>query len=226
MGKKIAVIATSASELAGQPTGCWAEEIMAPILALQAAGHEVSVLSVAGGKVPLDEGSLNAPFRTEEVDTFLAGDSTKGLLDDTTAVDKVSPEGFDAVYVPGGHGVAADMPECVAVQKFVANLYDGGKIVSSVCHGPAAFANLKLANGDFLVKGKKVTGFSNAEEEAVGKTAAMPFLLEDKLKELGGEYSKAEADWASHAVSDQRLITGQNPGSTKAVAALLIEALK
>lgn len=226
MTKKIAVLATSASEMAGAPTGCWAEEIMAPILAFKEAGYEVSVLSVAGGKIPLDEGSMNAPFRTEEVEKFLAEDATKGLLQDSTAVDKVEAEGFDAVYIPGGHGVCVDMPDSKAVQKFVAAVYDKGSVVGSVCHGPCAFANLMLSSGEPLVKGKKVTGFSNSEEAAVGKTELVPFLLEDKLKELGGEYSKAESDWASHAVVDERLVTGQNPGSSKAVATLMLEALK
>lgn len=225
MGKKVAVLATSASELNGAPTGCWAEEIMAPILMFKVAGHEVTVLSVAGGKIPLDEASMGAPFRTEEVDKFLADDSTKDLLENSIAVDKVTAEDFDAVFVPGGHGVVVDMPDSEPVQKFISTIYDKGSIVGSVCHGPCALTNVTLANGDPLVKDKKVTGFSNTEEEAVGKTADVPFLLEDKLKEKGGKYSKAEADWASYAVSDERLFTGQNPGSSKAVAALMVDAL-
>eukprot|EP00892_Ulva_mutabilis_P008518 jgi/Ulvmu1/6038/UM027_0014.1 len=224
MGKDIAIISTSASELGGGPTGCWAEEIMAPIRMFKAAGHNVSVYSIKGGKIPIDEMSLGDQFRTEDVDKFLSDDSSKSILDTTEAIDALpSPDTLDAVYLPGGHGACADFPENDKLQKFLSAMYEHGKVVSSVCHGPAAFANVKTAAGVSIVKGKKVTGFSNSEEEAVGKTGAVPFLLEDKLKELGGDYRKADADWAEYAVADGNLITGQNPTSSKAVAKLVID---
>eukprot|EP00892_Ulva_mutabilis_P009794 jgi/Ulvmu1/7187/UM034_0096.1 len=226
MSKRIAVVATSASELAGEPTGCWAEEIMAPILAFKSAGFDVSVYSVAGGQIPIDEASLNAPFRTEEVDTFLQDDTNKEMIENSQPISSIAgPDEFDAVYIPGGHGACVDLPIDEGLQQFLAAMFEAGKVVSSVCHGPAAFANVKLASGEYMVSGKKVTGFSNSEEAAVGKTEAVPFSLEDKLVEIGGEFSKAEEDWAEYVVGDGNLVTGQNPSSSKAVAQLVVDTL-
>lgn len=199
---------------------------MAPILAFKSSGYEVSVFSPAGGKIPIDEASLNPPFRTEEVDKFLEDEALKNMLDNSEPVSAISgTDAFDAVFIPGGHGAVVDLPGDVGVQQFVAGMFDAGKVVSSVCHGPGAFAEVKLASGEYMLKGKKVTGFSNTEEAAVGKTEVVPFSLEDKLQELGAEYSKAPEDWAEYAVADGNLVTGQNPSSSKAVAQLVIDTL-
>lgn len=228
MAKKVLIVATSNDKLGdtGKPTGCWAEEIIAPILMFKDKGYDVTVASTQGGKIPIDAGSMSDQFRTPEVDKFYQDESLSKILDDSVALPTIQPTGpaYDALYIPGGHGTCWDMPQNAHLQGLVAAHYAQGKVISSVCHGPVGLVNVKLPDGSYLCAGKQVTGFSNSEEQGVGLTEAVPFLLEDRLKEVGGKYTKGD-DWSPYAVADSRLVTGQNPQSSKKVAELVIEAL-
>lgn len=224
---KVAIICTSHGKLGDtdQKTGLWLEELAAPYNHFTASGFEVAIYSMKGGQIPVDPGSLQAPFKTPDCDAFLGNEVAVKAMNESIPLSLFSPAECDGIYMPGGHGVCYDMPFDETLAKFLGQTFDSGKVVSSVCHGPAAFATTKLANGESIVKGKKVTGFTNSEEEAVGKTSVVPFLLEDKLKELGGEYSKAD-DWNPYVVVDGKLVTGQNPGSSKGVAEAVVSLLK
>eukprot|EP00199_Chlamydomonas_sp_CCMP681_P005858 CAMPEP_0119102958 /NCGR_PEP_ID=MMETSP1180-20130426/1540_1 /TAXON_ID=3052 ORGANISM="Chlamydomonas cf sp, Strain CCMP681" /NCGR_SAMPLE_ID=MMETSP1180 /ASSEMBLY_ACC=CAM_ASM_000741 /LENGTH=230 /DNA_ID=CAMNT_0007087351 /DNA_START=98 /DNA_END=790 /DNA_ORIENTATION=- len=228
MTKQVLIICTSASKLGDskKETGCWMEEVAAPYFKFIDAGFTVTVASIAGGEVPFDPSSLEAPFLTKEAERFMLDDKCMALVLASKALSSVDASTFDAVFLPGGHGTCFDFPQSELLSKTLTTMFDAGKVVSSVCHGPTAFANVKSAKtGEPIVKGKKVTGFSNEEESQVGKSDDVPFLLEDKLKELGGVYEKGPSAWAPHAVRDGNLITGQNPGSSAAVGDLVVAAL-
>lgn len=224
-GKRILIVATSHDKLGntGKPTGSWAEEIAAPYYTFKDAGAHVVVASLKGGKIPIDEASFGEDFVTDHVKRYLADEELKHYIDDSISIKDV-PGSFDALYVPGGHGIVYDGPNDETFKALGEKFWAEGKIVSSVCHGPAGLVNFHTPDGTSIFKGRKCCGFTNAEEEAVGKTAFVPFLLEDKLKELGGLYEKGP-NWESKAVTDGQLITGQNPGSSAAVAELVLKAL-
>lgn len=149
----------------------------------------------------------------------------KALWTNTAPLSSVSASDFDAVFVPGGHGPMFDLAIDASSQKLIADFAAQGKVVSAVCHGPAAFVNVKLPGGKHLLAGKKVTGFSNVEEEQVGLTKAVPFSLEDELKKAAGGYEIADEPWAVKVVVDGKLITGQNPASSKAVGEAILKAI-
>jgi putative intracellular protease/amidase len=224
-GKRILIVATSHDKLGetGQPTGCWAEELAAPYYIFKDAGAHVDVASIKGGKIPIDEASLGEGFVTDHVKRYLGDEELKQYVENSLSVKDV-PGSYDALYVPGGHGIMFDGPVDEAFIALGEKFWAEGKIVSSVCHGPAGLVAMKAPDGTSIIKGKKVCGFSNAEEEAVGKTDNVPFLLEDKLKELGGHY-EVGPNWHPKAVADGQLITGQNPGSSVAVAELVLKAI-
>ena len=162
--------------------------------------------------------SANAPAKRRVAETAVAA------LKSSQAVSDVSASDFDAVFVPGGLGVMYDMPDNASVGKVLSDAWAQGKIVSAVCHGPGALLAAKDAAHEPLVRGKRVTGFTNTEEDVTGNTPLVPYLLEDKLKELGGQFERAD-DWQPYAVQDGRLITGQNPQSSKRVAELVEQSL-
>jgi putative intracellular protease/amidase len=224
-GKRILIVATSHDKLgdSNQHTGCWAEELAAPYYIFKDAGADVDVVSIKGGKIPMDEASLAENFVTDHVRRYLGDEELKQYVNNSLSV-KDAPGNYDAIYFPGGHGIVFDGPadkNVIAVgQKFWAE----GKIVSAVCHGPGALLGMKAPDGTPIVKGRKVTGFSNAEEEAVGRVDMVPYLLEDKLKELGGHY-EAGPLWQPKAIADGKLITGQNPASSVPIAELVLKAL-
>jgi putative intracellular protease/amidase len=224
-GKRILIVATSHDKLGNtnEPTGCWAEELAAPYYIFKDAGAHVDVVSIKGGKIPIDEASLGEGFVTDHVKRFLGDEELKQYVENSLSVKDV-PGNYDALFIPGGHGIVFDGPVDKNLTALGEKFWAEGKIVSSVCHGPAALVSMKAPDGTPIVKGKKVTGFSNAEEAAVGKTDKVPFLLEDKLKELGGLY-EAGPNWHPKAVADGQLITGQNPASSAPVAELVLKAL-
>eukprot|EP00246_Nothoceros_aenigmaticus_P006205 TRINITY_DN18998_c0_g1_i1.p1 TRINITY_DN18998_c0_g1~~TRINITY_DN18998_c0_g1_i1.p1 ORF type:complete len:227 (+),score=43.90 TRINITY_DN18998_c0_g1_i1:130-810(+) len=222
--KRILILATSHDKLTtGEPTGLWAEELVVPYYTFKDAGAEVVIASVKGGKIPIDAGSLSEGAITEHVKKFLGNASSKALLEDTPSVHDIKGS-FDAVFIPGGHGpmfdVASDKDTISLLEKFWAE----GKVIGAVCHGPGGIVNVKTPGGEHIVKGKKVTGFTNSEEESVGKTKKVPFLLETTLIELGGHFERSP-DWQPHAVADGKLVTGQNPASSSKVAHLILEAV-
>ncbi|NEU10140.1 type 1 glutamine amidotransferase domain-containing protein [Flavihumibacter sp. R14] len=223
---KILIVLTSHSELGntGHKTGFWIEEFAAPYYVLSDAGAQISIASPKGGQPPIDPKSAEPENQTEATKRFNADPDLQKRLANTEKLSAVSPEDFDAVFYPGGHGPLWDLTNDPDSIRLIETLWNAGKPVAAVCHAPAVLLNVRDSNGDALVKGKQVTGFTNSEEEAVQLTKVVPFLLEDELKTRGGIFSKKE-DWASYSVKDGQLITGQNPASSEAVAKELLKIL-
>lgn len=224
---KILIVLTSHSELGntGNKTGFWIEEFAAPYYALKEAGADITIASPKGGQPPIDPKSDEPSSQTPATIRFKADTALQKILANTQKLSDISADDFDAVFYPGGHGPMWDLTNDAASIKLIEAFWKSKKPVASVCHAPSVLLNVKDENGDFLVKGKRVTGFTNTEEAAVKLTDIVPFLLEDELKKKGGLYSK-KADWASYVVKDGLLITGQNPASSEAVAHELLELLK
>ena len=223
---KVLMVLTSHDRLGntGKKTGFWLEEFAAPYYILKDAGLDVTLASPRGGQPPLDPKSEDSTSETEAMRRFKGDQAAQEALAHTVKLSDVSPDDYDAVFYPGGHGPLWDLAEDRHSIGLIEAMYAGGKPVAAVCHGPAAFRSARAPDGSPLVRGKSVTGFSDTEESAAGLTEVVPFLVEDMLKENGGEYSKAP-DWQSHAVMDRNLITGQNPASSEATAKALLAQL-
>lgn len=223
---KVLMVLTSHDRLGdtGRRTGFWLEEFAAPYYVLRDAGLDITLASPTGGQPPVDPKSDEPGSQTPAMKRFRSDPDAQRALANTVKLSSVSAEDYDAVFYPGGHGPLWDLAEDRDSLALVERLYAAGKPVAAVCHGPAVLRRAKGADGGPLVRGKKLTGFSNTEEAAVGLTDVVPFLVEDALKANGGRYSRAE-DWTSHAVVDGNLITGQNPASSEATAKALLEAL-
>jgi putative intracellular protease/amidase len=223
---KVLIVLTSHDQLGdtGKKTGFWLEEFASPYYHLKDAGVQVTLASPRGGQPPLDPKSREPDFQTNDTRRFDGDQAAQNELANTAKLAEMKVEDFDAVFYPGGHGPLWDLhndnDSIVLIEGFIS----AGKPVASVCHAPAVLLNAKDQNGDPLVKGKQVTGFSNSEEAAVELTDVVPYLVEDQLIALGGVYQKVE-DWNSLAVVDGLIITGQNPGSSAAVAEALVKAL-
>lgn len=224
--KKVLFVLTSHSELGntGEKTGFWIEEFAAPYYLLKDKGVEITIASPKGGQPPIDPKSETEDSQTPATIRFNKDQETQKILANTVKLETVDQAGYDAVFYPGGHGPLWDLAEDKNSIALIESFYKNNKPVAAVCHAPAVFKNTKLADGTPLVKGKKVTGFTNSEEAAVQLTDVVPFLVEDMLKRNGGEYSKDD-DWASYAVEDGLLITGQNPASSELVAEKLWDKL-
>ena len=219
---KVLMVLTSHERLGdtGKKTGFWLEEFANPYYILKDAGVDVTLASPKGGQPPLDPKSDDPASETEATRRFKADREAQKALADTMKLANVSADDYDAIFYPGGHGPLWDLSEDRDSVKLIESIYAAGKPVGAVCHGPAAFRKAKAPDGSPLVRGKSVTGFSDTEEAAVGLTDIVPFLVEDMLKENGGDYSKA-ADWQPYAVTDGNLITGQNPASSAVTAQAL-----
>ncbi|XYD06946.1 type 1 glutamine amidotransferase domain-containing protein [Methylobacterium sp. NMS12] len=223
---KILMVLTSHDKLGntGRKTGFWLEELAAPYYVFKDAGAEVVLASPKGGKPPLDPKSNEPDFQTNLTRRFEADTEANAALADTVQLDSVTQDDFDAVFYPGGHGPLWDLAEDAASIKLIETTLAAGKPVTLVCHAPGVLRHVKTADGKPLVEGKDVTGFTNSEEEAVGLTAVVPFLVEDELKRNGGRFSKL-GDWQPYVVADGLLITGQNPASSGPAAERLLEQL-
>jgi putative intracellular protease/amidase len=223
---KVLIVLTSHAQLGntGEKTGFWLEELASPFYRFKDAGASITLVSPLGGQPPLDPKSHQADFQTDDTRRFDTDSAAQNELANTRKLNQVTVEDFDAVFFPGGHGPLWDLYNNKDSITLVENFISAGKPVATVCHAAAALLQAKNQNGEALVKGKKVTGFSNTEEAAVGLTDVVPYLLEDELIKLGGLYQKAE-DWNSLAIVDGLIITGQNPASSSAVAEALIEKL-
>jgi putative intracellular protease/amidase len=224
---KILIVLTSHSQLGetDEKTGFWIDEFATPYYVLVDAGATITIASPAGGQPPVDPKS-----EAEDAQSL----ATQRFYTDFDAIDKVAnshrlsdvkASDFDAVFYPGGHGPLWDLATDKTSIQLIEDFYNTQKPIAFVCHAPAALVNVKTENGQPLVKGKTVTGFSDTEEEAVGLTKVVPFLLEQELKKLGAHYTKGK-NWGSFAQQDGLLITGQNPGSSEAVAELLLKTLQ
>ncbi|MCF7958880.1 MAG: type 1 glutamine amidotransferase domain-containing protein [Phycisphaerae bacterium] len=224
---KVLIVLTSHDELGdtGKKTGFWLEEFAGPYYYLKDAGVQVTLASPRGGQPPLDPKSKEPDFQTDDTRRFNDDQVAQNELANTAKLVKMNVDDFDAVFYPGGHGPLWDLHKDSVSIALIEGFIAAGKPVATVCHSPAVLLKARDQNGDPLVKGKKVTGFSNSEETAVGLSDVVPFLLEDQLIAMGGVYEKVE-DWNSLAIVDGLIITGQNPGSSVAVAEALIKALK
>jgi putative intracellular protease/amidase len=223
---KILMVLTSHDQLGntGKKTGFWLEEFAAPYYLLKDAGAAITLASPKGGQPPLDPKSDLPENHTEFTKRFRADTAAQTALANTKKLTDVSAHDFDAVFYPGGHGPMWDMPDNPTSIALLEAFVKADKPIGAVCHAPVALVNVRGKNGDYLVKGKRVTGFTNSEEEAVGLTNVVPFLLEDRLKERGGIHSQA-ANWAPYVQVDGKLVTGQNPASSRPGAEALLKLL-
>lgn len=224
---KILMVLTSHDALGdtGKKTGFWLEEFAAPYYVLKDAGADITLASPKGGQPPLDPKSDEPDAQTDATRRFKDDEAAQAALASTHPLSDVSAADFDAVFYPGGHGPLWDLAEDPVSIALIEAFAKAGKPVGAVCHAPAALRHVKGPDGEFLVKGRKVTGFTNGEEEAVGLTDVVPFLVEDMLKANGGLYSKG-ADWGVHVLTDGKLVTGQNPASSEGAAEALLALLK
>jgi len=223
---KILMVLTSHDQLGdtGRKTGFWLEELAAPYYVFKDAGAEIVLASPRGGRPPLDPKSSEPGSQTDATRRFEADEEALAALETTTRLDAVSHDGFDAVFYPGGHGPLWDLAEDPVSIRLIETTLAAGKPVTLVCHAPGVLRHAKAPDGTPLVQGKAVTGFTNTEEEAVGLTEVVPFLVEDALRRNGGRFSKA-GDWAPYVVADGLLITGQNPASSGPAAERLLAHL-
>ncbi|MFB8414584.1 type 1 glutamine amidotransferase domain-containing protein [Streptomyces albidoflavus] len=226
---RILIIVTSAGEYesAGYRTGLWLGELTHFYDVAEAAGYGLTIASVDGGRVPIDPESLAHDVLADQGTAERYADrGFMNLLEDTVAVADVRPEEYDAIYLTGGHGTMFDFPRSKALGELIAAFHDQGRVVSAVCHGPCGLLETTLADGQPLLRGREVTGFSWPEEELAQRADAVPFSLEERLRALGASYSLAEEPFAPYVVEDGLLITGQNPASATPVAEAVVRALR
>jgi putative intracellular protease/amidase len=223
-GKKVLIVVTSHAQLGqgGPPTGLWLEELAVPYRVFTGAGAQVTIASPRGGRPPIDPKSEGAS--DPEVVAFREDPAAQRALAATLPLRDVRVSEYDAVFVAGGHGVMWDLAVSEEAARSLSEAWRGGKVVAAVCHGPAALAGVTTADGTPAVAGRRVTGFSDAEERAVGLDKVVPFLLEVRLRELGGRYESGPL-WQPLAVRDGALVTGQNPASSRATALATLAAL-
>jgi putative intracellular protease/amidase len=223
---KILMVLTSHDKLGdtGEKTGFWLEEFAAPYYVFKDAGAEIVLASPAGGQPPLDPKSDAEDSQTEATKRFKADEGGNKALATTHKLADITTDGFDAIFYPGGHGPLWDLAENADSKRLIEAFAAADRPVGAVCHAPAVFRHTKGSDGKPLVSGKRVTGFTNSEEAAVGLTDVVPFLVEDMLTENGGHYEKGD-DWASFVLVDGKLVTGQNPASSEAAAEKLLGLL-
>lgn len=219
----ILMVLTSHDQLGdtGKKTGFWLEEFAAPYYVFKDAGAKVTLVSPKGGQPPLDPKSDEPDAQTESTHRFQADAAAKSALAHTGKLADVQAADYDAVFYPGGHGPLWDLAQDPHSLQLIQQMLAADKTVAAVCHAPGVLWRAKGADGASVVKGKRVTGFTNTEEDAAGLTKVVPFLVQDLLTENGGVYSKA-ADWQPHVVTDGALITGQNPASSEPAARALL----
>jgi len=224
---KILMVLTSHDKLGdtGEKTGFWLEEFAAPYYVLKDAGADVVLASPKGGQPPIDPKSDADDAQTDATKRFKADAAAQKALAQTTKLSGIDADGFDAIFYPGGHGPLWDLAVDADSKRLIEAFAGSDKPVGAVCHAPAVFKSTMGADGKPLVSGKRVTGFTNTEEDAVGLTKVVPFLVEDMLKQNGGHYEKGN-DWASFVLTDGKLVTGQNPASSEDAAKALLALLK
>lgn len=222
MKKKILFVVTShdTKGSTGEKTGYYLGEVSHPWEVITEAGYEIDFVSPKGGNPPVDGFDLNDPVNKK----FWEDAAYHKKITHSMNPSEVKPDDYAAIFYAGGHGAMWDLPANDALNKIAATIYEKDGVVAAVCHGPAGILNIQLSDGSYLVKDKKVNGFSNEEEEQVKLTQVVPFLLEDQLKKRGGIYEKS-APWQVHVTEDKRLITGQNPQSAKGVGEAIVKAL-
>lgn len=225
--KKILVVVTNVSKYQNvdinRATGLWLGEAVHFVDEIKKAGYEVDYVSPKGGYTPIDPHSLDAEMMTDLDWQYYQDQSFMNKLGNTKSAKEINPNEYDVIYYTGGHGVIWDFPNDENLQNIALSIYNRGGIISAVCHGLAGLLNIKKDN-EYIIKGKRITGFSNTEEQEVQLDSLVPYLTETELKQRGAKYEKAD-NWSSFAVADERIVTGQNPSSGKAVAQKVIEIL-
>ena len=223
---KVLMVLTSHDQLGntGRKTGFWLEELAAPYYVFRDAGAEITLASPKGGRPPLDPKSNEPSFQTDITRRFEKDENANAQLDRTTRLDSVRQEDYDTVFYPGGHGPMWDLAEDRHSIRLLESFVAAGKTFAVVCHSTGALRHVKRPDGRPFADGKTVTGFTNGEEEAVGLTKVVPFLVEDELMNLGAVFSKVK-NWGVYTVADGLLSTGQNPASSGPAARLLIDTL-
>lgn len=209
----------------GDKTGVWLEELAAPYYVFKEVGADITVASPKGGQVPLDPKSQGIIIATRNTKRFLKDGEAMNFISDSMVLSEIKADDFDAVFLPGGHGPLWDLADNKILKQLLEAFDTDGKPIGAVCHGVVGLVSLQNDQGEFLVKGKRLTGFSNSEEESAGLTGVVPFLLETKLLSLGALYSK-EANYVSYVVADGNIITGQNPASSEEVAKKIVALVK
>lgn len=223
---KVLLVLTSHEQLgeSGQPTGYWYDEMAAPYYRFTDAGVDVTFASPKGGRPPMDPMSNQSEYQTDDTHRFDADKPAQALLAITNRLDSVAADDWDSIFYAGGHGPMFDLAEDPTSISLIEQTWAAGKPIAFTCHGPAVLRHVTGEDGRPLVRGRRVTGFTNSEEQAVDRVDAVPFLLEDELKRLGGTYSKTD-DWEPYVQEDGMLITGQNPKSAGPVADALLAQL-
>lgn len=224
---KILMVLTSHGQMGdtGHQTGFWLEEFTAPYYVFRDAGADLTLASPKGGQPPVDPNSETEDALTDSTRRFTEDEHARQALASTKKLGDVNINDFDAVFYPGGHGPLWDLVDNADSIKLLEEANRTEKTIGAVCHAPAVFRRPESPNGDYFVRGRAVTGFSNSEEDAVGLTSVVPFLVEDMLKENGGNYSRGD-DWGPYIVVDGNLITGQNPASSEGAAKAVLQALQ
>lgn len=223
---KILMVLTSHDRLgdSGKKTGFWLEEFAAPYYVFRDAGVNVVLASPAGGKPPVDPKSGEPDAQSSDTERFHQDVGAQQALANTQQLESIDSSQFDAVFYPGGHGPLWDLAENKHSIALIENLFANGKPVAAVCHAPGVLRHARKPDGTPLVAGKRVTGFTNSEEKAVGLLEVVPFLVEDELRNLGGNFERTD-DWGVYAVTDGHLVTGQNPASSAVTAQELLKLL-
>ncbi|MBI3286155.1 MAG: type 1 glutamine amidotransferase domain-containing protein [Burkholderiales bacterium] len=228
MSRHVLMIVTSNAKMGNtdKRTGIWTEELAVPYYALLDAGVQVEIASPKGGEVPLDPSSIRPRGQNDAaVERFLADSAAMKKIGNTLVASKVDAATFDAVFFPGGHGTMWDLPFDSGVSKAVEAAFAADKIIAAVCHGPAGLVSAKRPDGKSILSGKRVNAFTDAEEDAAGLSQVVPFKLEARIRELGADFENGNL-WQAYAVRDGKLITGQNPASSKLVAQHVLQALE
>ncbi len=220
----VLIVVTSHTELGatGKATGYYLPEVTHPYTALAERGVHLDIASLKGGLAPLDQKSLKLDDPVNKA--FWENPARRAQLENSLKLADLNPADYDGIFFAGGHGTMWDFKDDAVVKDFVREIYENGGVVGAVCHGPAALVDVKLSSGDYLVDGKRISAFSDAEEEAAGLTAVVPFLLETELVKHGAQYTKAGL-WQVHVVTDGRLVTGQNPASAAGVGAAMAKLI-
>ncbi|MCR4377265.1 MAG: type 1 glutamine amidotransferase domain-containing protein [Rhodospirillales bacterium] len=209
----------------GRPTGFYFEEMATPYWACEDAGYQVEIASIKGGKPPYDPNSVKPEGdNSPAVARFLANAGAMGKLENTRPVSALKADDYIGIFLPGGHGTVWDFPFSTDLARLVGDLFNTGKAVGAVCHGPSGLVKARRTDGKSILHGRKVNSFTDAEEMAIGLDGVVPTLLESGIRALGGDF-QSSPNFQSHAIRDGNLVTGQNPASSEPVARLLVETL-
>jgi putative intracellular protease/amidase len=223
----ILIVCTSHDALGdtGLKTGLWLEELAAPYCIFKDAGTEITIASPKGGVIPVDPNSIKSEALTSSTSRFSKDPEAAFALNNAVPLAEIDADDYDAVFIPGGHGPLWDLANNITLKKILEDYYRTGKPIAAVCHGVAALVSVQERGGKVMVFGKRVTGFSNSEEELAGLCAVVPFMIESRLRSMGAFYSKAH-DYASHVMTDGNLVTGQNPASSGEAAERVMSLLR